>query len=62
MMHTYKQISNKEWQVGYWATTLSQHAVPLAEWYMLSTHATEKQAMLRVNALNGGDGAPNLHQ
>jgi hypothetical protein len=67
-MHTYRDSADldsrimhgKEFSVGYFKPAYSD-GLP-AEFYALSKHGSEVQAIQRVNALNGGDGSPYLHQ
>jgi hypothetical protein len=60
-MHTYRRVAipgkhdweggSEKFEVGYWHP-------PSGDWIALSTHTEEKRAIIRVNALNGGDGNP----
>jgi hypothetical protein len=52
MIHTYRlPPTSAKFEVGYWYEGL---------WTTLSTHTDEKLAIKRVNALNGGDGSPDV--
>lgn len=55
-MHTYRKSANEElWTVGYWRHRLRfSPSIEEIVWEALSDHPTEREAMLRVNFLNGG--------
>lgn len=67
-MHTYRDISTLDatkFEVGYFIhpwLRVGEVSEAGDEWVTLSEHATERAAIKRVNALNGGSGSPYLHQ
>jgi hypothetical protein len=68
MMHTYQHVEKNGfipefWAVGYFvhrAEHIGDVGYGLHEWVGLSKHDSERQAIQRVNALNGGTGTPSL--
>jgi hypothetical protein len=66
-MHTYKHIEKNGvipefWAVGYFVRNekrIGDIMSVVDEWVRLSKHVSERGAIQRVNALNGGDGMPH---
>ena len=50
-MHTYMKVGGEDlWVVGYWLRESDGH-----RWHALSDHTDQRDAMERVNYLNGGN-------
>ncbi len=58
-MHTYSKSGDGSFDVGYYLRNRVGD-IEQDEWVQLSKHDSERRAIQRVNALNGGDGKPGI--